>query len=249
MTSSPTSPGGRAAIRRRNQRVCRYQQLVRPLACHYARRCREPLDDLIQVGLLGLLRAAELFNRESGTPFEAFARPHVRGAILHYLRDSAPVLRLPRRLGERRQQLQRVRQEWLRNHGCEPAPQDCRQALGLSQQQWQQLGEAMQVANVLPLDLERIETEASTLAWGEGDGLEQGGPSAAQALRRLEAPLRDVVRRVVLEGRSYRDAATLLQVSPMTVQRRLHRGLALLRQELSCPAGWRHRARAAVEAW
>jgi RNA polymerase sigma-B factor len=64
--------------------------LVAPIARHYARLTRESADDLTQVGLLGLLRAAERFVASRGLPFEPFARQHIRGAILHYLRDQAP---------------------------------------------------------------------------------------------------------------------------------------------------------------
>ncbi|MFM7170481.1 MAG: sigma factor, partial [Cyanobium sp.] len=81
-----TSPSAKA-LKRRNALVEAHQHLVPPVASHYARRCPEPKDDLIQLGLLGLIRAAELFNPSAQTPFSAFARPHIRGAILHYLRD------------------------------------------------------------------------------------------------------------------------------------------------------------------
>ena len=77
------SPDLRRALLQRNQRVNQYRALVNPIAVHYVRRCPEPLDDLIQVGLLGLLRATELYQAHTATPFEAFARPHIRGAILH----------------------------------------------------------------------------------------------------------------------------------------------------------------------
>ena len=87
----------RRALQQRNQRVNQYRALVTPIAVHYCRRCPEPLDDLVQVGLMGLLRAAELYQPQTATPFEAFARPHIRGAILHYLRDSASAVRVPRR--------------------------------------------------------------------------------------------------------------------------------------------------------
>lgn len=233
-----------AVQKRRNQRVSRYQQLVRPLACHYARRCREPLDDLIQVGLLGLLRAAELYSRESGTPFEAFARPHIRGAILHYLRDVAPVLRLPRRIGERQQQVKRARMLWLKLHGREPRVQELCQSLGLSPEQWQQLQQSARVAAVLPLDPERLERVLEPLETPDVSS----GPSATEALAQLQPGIREVVRQVVLEGRSYRTAAAALQVSPMTVQRRLHRGLAELRQLLSATPLPLHRAASAVAA-
>ena len=84
----------------RNQRVKEHLQLVIPIARHYARRCGIDADDLKQVGLMGLIRAAENFNAERCTPFKAFAKPHIRGAILHYLRDDASVVRCPRRLQE-----------------------------------------------------------------------------------------------------------------------------------------------------
>lgn len=224
-----SSPSLSPAQKRRNQRVSRYQQLVRPLACHYARRCREPLDDLIQVGLLGLLRAAELYSPASGTPFEAFARPHVRGAILHYLRDVAPSLRLPRRLGERQLQVQRALRQFRQDHGRDPGSQELCQRLGFSPAQWQQLEDARRLSVVLPLDPERLEVEAE----GAQVELPGGDDDVSAALGLLEPGIREVVRQVVLEGRSYRAAASALQVSPMTVQRRLHRGLAELRQLLS----------------
>ena len=81
----------------RNKRVKDHLQLVTPIAKHYAQRCGVDADDLRQVGILGLLRAAENFNTDRCTPFKAFARPHIRGAILHYLRDNASVVRFPRR--------------------------------------------------------------------------------------------------------------------------------------------------------
>ena len=87
-------------IRRRNQRVNDHLQLVSPIARHYANRCGVECDDLNQVGLMGLLRAAENFNADRCVPFHAFARPHIRGAILHYLRDNASMVRMPRRWQE-----------------------------------------------------------------------------------------------------------------------------------------------------
>lgn len=121
--------------------------------------------------------------------------------------------------------------------------------MGLSCEQWRQLGQAVQLASVVPLDLERIGVASRELSWVDPGVEERPDRQATQALRRLEPGLREVVRRVVLEGRSYRNVAALLQVSPMTVQRRLHRGLALLRQELN-PAGapWCHPAPAGAAA-
>mgnify|MGYP005673868449 CR=1 FL=1 len=83
---------------RRNARVEQHMQLVKPLARRYAAKSGQDPDDLLQVGLLGLLRAAERYEGQRDIPFSAFARPHIRGAILHYLRDKAAIIRLPRAL-------------------------------------------------------------------------------------------------------------------------------------------------------
>ena len=117
MTDSVKSkPLTRRALQQRNQRVSQYCTLVNPIAVHYCRRCPEPLDDLVQVGLMGLLRAAELYRPQTTTPFDAFARPHIRGAILHYLRDSALAVRLPRRQMELHDKLRKLKASWSSCH-------------------------------------------------------------------------------------------------------------------------------------
>ena len=71
---------------RRNARVEQHMRMVEPLARYYAKTTGQDPDDLRQVGFLGLLRAAERYEGSRDVPFQAFARPHIRGAILHYLR-------------------------------------------------------------------------------------------------------------------------------------------------------------------
>lgn len=229
------------AVQQRNQRVNHYRALVMPIAVHYGRRCPEPLDDLVQVGLLGLLRAAELFQPQTTTPFEAFARPHIRGAILHYLRDSALAVRLPRRQMELHDKLRQLKASWCGQHGQEPSAEDLRAALQLSPSQWQDLlrGQAMgrpmgfEPGGDEPLALRRLGSDC-----GEADPVlddETGEPEdqLQKQLLKLEPGLREVIQKVVLSGWTYRRTAAWLQVSPMTVQRRLKRGLALLRAALA----------------
>ena len=102
----------------RDRRVRASLDLVTPIALHYARIARQDKDDLIQVGRLGLIKAAGLYQSASKIPFSAFARPHIRGAILHYLRDSVGLVRLPRRVQERAQMLLRQQGQ---NDQCQPA--------------------------------------------------------------------------------------------------------------------------------
>lgn len=236
--------GASAALRRRNRRVETYRDLVRPLALHYARRCQESWEDLLQVGMLGLIRAAELYRSEQGTPFPAFARPHIRGAILHYLRDEAPSVRLPRRQAELQERLQRLESRGPNPDGTEmSAGAALRERLGIDEAHWNLLLRQRQLCRPLPLEGAHLEE----LAAPEAGPSEERLVALRELLDQLDPRQQQVVRQVVLGGWSYRRLAAQMQVSPMTVQRLLHRGLATLRGQLEalelrtdrpgCPAG------------
>lgn len=207
--------------------------LVAPIARHYARLTRESADDLTQVGLLGLMRAAERFVASRGLPFEPFARQHIRGAILHYLRDQAPLLRIPRRRQELELQRRRCESRLEAEAGMAPAPEAVRQAMGLSPSQWQRLDRAPANLRLVPLD-----EAAEPLTWDSGDD-GPDDPRGAQALAlvdQLPALQAGAIRAVILSGQSLRQVASDWQVSASTVHRQLHQGLNELRRRLESPS-------------
>ncbi|MFL0781733.1 MAG: sigma-70 family RNA polymerase sigma factor [Prochlorococcus sp.] len=199
----------------RNQRIEAHLHLVRPLAIHYAIRTGHDRDDLIQAGCLGLIRAAQRFDPGAQVPFNAYARPHIRGAILHYLRDSVGLIRLPRRVEERAQAL--LKQEAHGSiAGLGPAcNEDDRLAKESYAQKnlWQPLDE-----QVIPAP----NTQWNALINGEKAG------RVNRALLKLMPAERQAIEQVVFRGESLRCAAARLGVSAMTVQRRLKRGLTQL---------------------
>ena len=223
------------ALQLRNALVEAHRHLVPPLAHHYWRRCSEPRDDLNQVGLLGLIRAAELFRPDTETPFSAFARPHIRGAILHYLRDVAAPVRLPRRQAELQSRLQRLENSGDPESMLPPSSDGEKGGrLGMTEERWQLLQRHRQLCRPAPLDAVLMEQISSPpMELQEED---QGSQKRVdELLESLDPRTQQVLRRVVLQGWSYRRTAAALNVSAMTVQRCLHRGLANLRDQL-CPA-------------
>jgi RNA polymerase sigma-B factor len=76
-----------------------YLPLVRALARRYA-HCGESLDDLVQVGSIGLIEAIDRFDPERGSDLAGFAIPTVTGEIKKHLRDRSSVVRMPRRPAE-----------------------------------------------------------------------------------------------------------------------------------------------------
>jgi RNA polymerase sigma-B factor len=130
--------------------------------------------------------------------------------------------------------LRQVRAAWSARYGQEPTAEELRRALELSPQQWldllrgQALARPLAVATALH-DLEDLAQETSETTLEEGPLIHD----VMLLLGRLDPSLREVVQHVVLGGWSYRRTAALMKVSPMTVQRRLKRGLAQLREALN----------------
>ena len=83
----------------RRQLIERHLPLVRSIARRYAGA--EPLEDLVQVGAIGLIKAADRFDAARGVAFGAYAAPFVAGEIRHHLRDRCAPVRVPRRLQAR----------------------------------------------------------------------------------------------------------------------------------------------------
>ena len=207
------------------RRITSHLELVTPIAIGYACRTGQDRDDLIQVGRLGLIRAAQRFEPDKGIAFPAFAKPHIRGAILHYLRDSIGLIKLPRRLQETAQSL--IKQE-RGNPGAvaHNAPATKRLALETyrSQTTWASIDGLQALRDCDPGTndewqslLRRERREVLSQCWKELRPLEQ-----------------QCLQSVVIEGLSLRCTALELGVSAVTVQRRVKQGLRALADAWRC---------------
>src|SRR5215218_6709597 len=77
--------------------VERYLPLVRHLARRYS-RASEPLEDLVQVGSIGLLNAIDRYDPASGSAFSSYAVPTILGEVRRHFRDRTWSVRVPRSL-------------------------------------------------------------------------------------------------------------------------------------------------------
>ena len=83
-----------------NQQVEQHLHLAGQLAIRYSRRTGYyDQDDPYQVVLIGLIKASRLYEPLANVPFEVYAKPHIRGEILHYLRDGVALVRTSQRCG------------------------------------------------------------------------------------------------------------------------------------------------------
>ena len=94
-----------------------------PLVEYLARRFRnrgEPLDDLIQVATIGLIKSVDRFDLERGVEFSTYATPTIVGEIKRHFRDKGWAIRVPRRLQELKLALTKATSELSQKLGRSP---------------------------------------------------------------------------------------------------------------------------------
>lgn len=139
----------------------------RPLAEHVARMfidSGEPLEDLVQYALIGLIKAIEGYNPERGTEFTTYAWYQIRGEISHYLRDQGKLISEPAWLQEARIKVERsinlLRQKLKR----EPTIEEIAQEAKLKQDVVRRVLETEQIFHIATLDEISSEEESESLA-------------------------------------------------------------------------------------
>ena len=117
--------------RLRAQLVDAYHDFVYFLARKFQNR-GEPLDDIVQVGYLGLIKAIERFDPDLGFEFTTFATLTVAGEIKRHFRDKGTAIRFPRRLQELHTSVVRVNEEMKNQLGREPTVSELAERLGVT---------------------------------------------------------------------------------------------------------------------
>jgi RNA polymerase sigma-B factor len=111
--------------------IDRHLPLVRSLARRYL-ASGEQLDDLVQVGAVGLVAAARRFDPSRGVPFTAYAAATVDGELRRHVRDRVAQIRVPRREQERAASLRRAASSAAQRLGREPSLAETAEAAGLA---------------------------------------------------------------------------------------------------------------------
>ncbi|WP_203338396.1 SigB/SigF/SigG family RNA polymerase sigma factor [Nocardioides limicola] len=218
----------------RNEIVELSMPLVRHCAGQFSGR-GEPMEDLIQVGVLALIQAVDRYDAGHGAAFSTYAVPTVLGELKKHFRDKGWAVRVPRRLQELREQISRSRSELSLALGRSPTPAELAAAVGVS------------VEEILE-GLESAQAYRSQSLHGADDdepGLDQTLPSDADdydlvelresikpLLKKLPAREKQVLLLRFFGNRSQREIAEEIGVSQMHVSRVLTRTLESLRAEL-----------------
>ena len=218
------------------------------LAEHLARRFANrgvPLDDLVQVASLGLVKAVERFDPGRGLEFSTFATPTIVGELKRHFRDKGWSVRVPRRVQELHVEINALVGDLTQKLGRSPTIPEIAERAGTSEEEILEAMEAGQAYRSASID-----------APGGGDS-DDGGPGLSDQLGEVDSSLLDAENRMLLaeliktlpkreqlmlhlrffQGMTQSQIAARLGISQMHVSRLLAKSLNLLREAAEAQPG------------
>ena len=222
----------------REKLIERYMSLVRSLARRYASR-GEQLDDLVQIGAIGLIKAIDRFDIDRGVELTTYATPNIIGEIKRHFRDHGWAVRVPRGLQELSIQLMRVVEQLTGDLGRSPTIPELAEATGSSEEEVLEALETSRAYSPLSLSvtssgdedeldpLESIGADDHEFEVSEDRAVLEPGMRALDERERLILQLR------FYEGLTQSQIAQRIGISQMHVSRLIRRALEKVRAEIA----------------
>ena len=221
----------------RDKIVERYMPLVRSVASRYSGR-GEPLEDLVQVGSIGLVLAIERFDLERGTQFTTYAVPTIVGEIQRHFRDRAWAVHVPRRMKELSLRLTRTVEAATADLGRAPTISELAETMGIEEDEVVEALETYHAYSTRSLSQPLgagTDDETMEDMLGETErGYEEVeyGVLVEAGLEALDTRERTIVEMRFFEGLTQSEIAARIGISQMHVSRLLRRALVTMRGRL-----------------
>ena len=220
----------------RERLIARHLPLVRSLARRYAGR-GEPLEDIEQVGAIGLIKAIDRFDLEREVSLATYATPNVVGEIKRHFRDKGWAIRVPRSLQELNARMSGAIDDLTARLGHSPSVTEIAESLGTTTEEVLEALEVGSAYSALSLDSgpgsdEDNDPMDTIGAEDEEFDRSEDRVTLSPALARLPAREREILRMRFEEGLPQTQIAERVGLSQMHVSRLIRRSLATMREEL-----------------
>ena len=223
----------------RDQLITAHMGLAEYLARRFTNR-GEPLDDLVQVASLGLLKAVDRFDPERGLEFSTYATPTIVGELKRHFRDKGWAVRVPRRVQELHLRLGSVVSTLSQELGRSPTIGEIAHAAAVSEEEVLEAIEAGHAYRFTSLDAPAGGDEDASLSsqlGSEDQNLidSEHRVTLSPLIAQFPARERTILHLRFFEGLTQSEIAGRLGISQMHVSRLLARSLAQLRAQADEP--------------
>jgi len=216
--------------------------LVHFIARRFANR-GEPLEDIEQVGFLGLINAIERFDPSLENEFSTFATPTIAGEIRRYFRDKSWAVRVPRRLQENHQKVVGAQQQLSNQFGRQPSIAEIAQHLDLDVEDVLEALEVAPARHSISFDTPAGGDEDSGTSLGEFLGSEDDDLERVELREMVERAMthltpreRQIMAMRFIEELPQTEVAERLGISQMHVSRLQRAAMEQMKRELPSAA-------------
>ncbi len=222
----------------RDQLIVNHLNLVRFLAAKFANR-GEPLEDLVQVGTIGLIKAIDRFEPARGLEFTTYATPTILGEIKRHFRDKGWSVRVPRRLQELSAKVNRAVDELTVTLQHTPTVKEIADYLEVTPDEVLEAMESGEAYTSVPLEATGSDDDEGLSVI---DRMGKDDPDLAasddrimidRVLSEFTPKEQEVVRLRFYEGLTQAEIAERLGISQVQVSRLLRRTLKRMQEKLA----------------
>jgi RNA polymerase sigma-B factor len=222
----------------RDELITMYLNLVKYLASRFRNR-GEPIDDLIQVGSIGLIKAIDRFDTDRQVEFTTYATPTIVGELKRYFRDKGWAIKVPRRLQELSFRVNQAMDALTQQLQRSPSIPEIAEYIGVTTEEVLEAMETSEAYNFVSLESDRGGDGSDTFSIleyiGKDDALMavvDDRTTLAAALKFLTPQEQRVLHLRFFEGLTQTEIARQLEISQMQVSRLLRRTLKVLRENI-----------------
>lgn len=206
--------------------------LVKSIALRFVGRGQD-IEDLIQIGSLGMLKAVRNFDRGYGTAFSTYAVPMIVGEIKRFLRDDG-LIKVSREAKRNNRLLAEAKEKYIHAHGREPKLAELCDECGITAED---AVYAMEACSGTVSLQEKVGDDGATV--GDFVGEEIIGDvtekiALVEAIKRLDGVERNIIYMRYFKGMTQTETANRLGLTQVKVSRSEKRIISRLKSELSC---------------
>lgn len=222
----------------RDELITMYMNLVKYLASRFRNR-GEPIDDLVQVGTIGLIKAIDRFDIERQVEFTTYATPTIVGELKRYFRDKGWAIKVPRRLQELSFRVNQAVDALTQENQRSPSIPDIADYLGVTPDEVLEAMETSEAYNFVSLESDRGSEGSDSFSILEYIGEDDSRMAIVEDRTTLQAAFKELTaaeQRVLylrfFEGLTQTEIARQLDISQMQVSRLLRRTFKVLRENI-----------------